>query len=70
MMAWILHQVFAKEDRVRVPRKEHYKNSLRKAGHAWKTILEQGLTGTYFITWSSHLGDKVSGVLNLKELEM
>ncbi|CAK9217123.1 unnamed protein product [Sphagnum troendelagicum] len=36
--------VFAKEDRVRVPRKEHYKNSLRKAGHAWKTILEQGLT--------------------------
>jgi hypothetical protein len=42
--------VFAKEDRVRVPRKEHYKNSLRKAGHAWKTILEQGLTGTYFIT--------------------
>jgi len=35
---------FAKEDRVRLARKDLYKNSLRKAGHAWKTILEQGLT--------------------------
>ena len=40
-------QFFAKEDRVRLARKDLYKNSLRKAGHAWKTILEQGLTGIF-----------------------
>ncbi|CAM6021334.1 unnamed protein product [Sphagnum balticum] len=36
--------VFAKEDRARMSRKELYKNSLKKAGHAWKIILEKGLT--------------------------
>ncbi|XP_024394934.1 peroxisomal acyl-coenzyme A oxidase 1 [Physcomitrium patens] len=36
--------VFSKEDRVRLARKDLYKNSLRKAGHAWKTILEKGLS--------------------------
>jgi hypothetical protein len=43
----LFHQFFAKEDRVRLARKDLYKNSLRKAGHAWKTILEQGLTGMF-----------------------
>jgi hypothetical protein len=44
--------VFAKEDRARMSRKELYKNSLKKAGHAWKIILEKGLTGT-FVSQSS-----------------
>ena len=43
--AYLLLQVFSKEDRVRLARKDLYKNSLRKAGHAWKTILEKGLSG-------------------------
>lgn len=36
--------IFSKEDRVRLSRKDLYKASLRKAGHAWKTIIEQGLS--------------------------
>lgn len=43
----LFRQFFAKEDRVRLARKDLYKNSLRKAGHAWKIILEQGLTGIF-----------------------
>ena len=38
-------QIFNKEDRVMLARKDLYKNSLRKAGHAWKTIIEKGLSG-------------------------
>lgn len=30
---------------MRLARKDLYKSSLRKAGHAWKTILEKGLSG-------------------------
>lgn len=41
-------QILAKEDRVRIPRKELFRNTLRKAAHAYKTILELGLTGTFF----------------------
>jgi hypothetical protein len=48
-------------------RKELYKNSLKKAGHAWKIILEKGLTGT-FVSQSSLL-EYVWWVSNPKELE-
>lgn len=35
---------FRKDDRTRLPRKELFKNTLRKAAHAWKRIIELRLT--------------------------
>lgn len=40
-------QEFKKDDRVRLDRKELFKNTLRKASHAWKRIIELRLTGMF-----------------------
>lgn len=39
-------QVFRKDNRTMLSRKDLFKNTLRKAAHAWKRIIELRLTGT------------------------
>lgn len=48
-VAWFA-QAFKKDDRVRLERKELFKNTLRKASHAWKRIIELRLTGAIIVS--------------------
>jgi acyl-CoA oxidase len=40
-----MYQVFRKDNRTMLSRKELFKDTLRKAAHAWKRIVELRLTG-------------------------
>jgi len=47
--------VFRKDDRAALGRKELFKNTLKKAAHAWKRVIELRLSGEFAVLGILHL---------------
>lgn len=47
LVPFIQLQAFRKDNRAILSRKELFKNTLRKAAHAWKRIIELRLSGVF-----------------------